>query len=133
MSASNQAMEHRCGTRVRLQVAGKLVAADGTALRALVIDASLSGALVHVPADLAALSRVKLRVYTGPGTWMEACVVRRAGAGFGLEWLDPGSQSVCELLAMHDSCGPPDPNRDAIAWKLRRLSGAHLPAASGDS
>jgi hypothetical protein len=133
MSTNPQAMEHRRGTRVGLDAAGKLRAADGSTLRVTVLEASLSGALVRVQASLPTLSRVRLRVYAASGEWLEACVVRRTRAGVGLEWLETGAQAVRELLALREPGNPPGPHPDAVTWKLRRLQGWQPPVAAGES
>jgi PilZ domain len=115
MSSDTRNMEHRLGTRVRLDAAGKLRAGAATVLHAVVIDASLSGAFVQVPARLPLLARVQLRVYAGSGDWIEACVVRRAADGVGVEWLDPGSQAVCQVLAGRDPAQAAPAPRSAVS------------------
>ncbi len=133
MSANTQSMDHRLGTRVRLNATGRLLAADGTTAQAVVIEASLSGAFVQIPLPLPVLSRVRLRVYAASGQWMEACVVRRTRGGVGVEWLEPGEQAVCELLALREPGNPPGSHPDPVAWKLRRLHSSQIHAGTGDS
>lgn len=100
MSLSVQAMEHRWGTRVRLDAPAQLrVEGDittGVSLR----DASLSGAFIQMNARLPVMTRIWVRATEGGGEWLEACVVRHDGDGMGIEWCDPGLRAVCELLAL---------------------------------
>ena len=126
-------MEHRLGTRVRLDATATLRVADGTTMHAVVIDASLSGALVQIPLQLPLLSRVRLRASAASPEWMEACVVRRTRGGVGLEWLEPGEPAVCELLALREPGNPPRSLPDATAWKSRRPDSSRHHAGTGDS
>ena len=93
-------MEHRWGTRVELDAAVDLVIAGGRAERAVVVNASLSGAFIRWLGPAPYMGRVALRPVGARGEWLEGCVVRLAADGFGLEWLDPGLQAVATLKAM---------------------------------
>lgn len=102
MSSQAQLMEHRWGTRVRLDAPAELRALDGRCIPAVVGNASVSGAYLLTPVRLPVLSRVAVRARDGDGTWLEGCIVRHDAQGMGIEWLDPRLRSVCALLA----CAP---------------------------
>jgi len=125
MSANTQFMEHRWGTRVQLDAPAELRAADGTALEVVVGNASLSGAFVRMPAHLPSLARVWVRPMEGGGEWIEACVVRQELDGVGLEWLDPGTPAVTDLIALSDARGRHHGlHAIAAARRLQRLYSA---------
>jgi hypothetical protein len=100
MSLSVQAMEHRWGTRVRLDAPAQLRVEGDITTGVTLRDASLSGAFLQMNARLPVMSRIWVRAVEGAGEWLEACVVRHAVDGMGIEWCDPGLRAVCELLAL---------------------------------
>ena len=93
-------MEHRWGTRVDLDVPADLLTPDGLSIPAWVRNASLSGAFVETGVGFPVLSRLSLRPLVGVNTWLDACVVRVANDGLGIEWLEPGLHAVASLLAL---------------------------------
>lgn len=90
-------MEHRVGTRVKLDTRAELRAA-GTVREAVVRNASLTGAFLESHVRLPLLSRVEIRTAGTGEEWLEACVIRIDGDGMGLEWLDSGVHTVQALL-----------------------------------
>ncbi|HTQ35925.1 MAG TPA: PilZ domain-containing protein [Steroidobacteraceae bacterium] len=121
MSANTHFMEHRWGTRVQLDAPAELRAADGTELDIVVDNASLSGAFVHIPAQLPSLARVWVRPRDAAGGWIEACIVRNEPAGVGLEWLDPGAAAVNQLLALHEAGNRQGAVAVSSARRLKKL------------
>jgi hypothetical protein len=100
MSLSVQSMEHRWGTRVHLDAPAQLRVEGDITTGVTLRDASLSGAFIQMHARLPAMTRIWVRATEGGGEWLEACVVRHAVDGMGIEWCDPGLRAVCELLAL---------------------------------
>jgi hypothetical protein len=101
----NQGMEHRWGTRIRLDAPAEVSTADGEIIPAIAINASLSGAYVRTQASAPVLSRLWLRTRQGSGDWLATCVVRHGRDGMGLEWLDPGMQAVRAMLPRGNHAG----------------------------
>lgn len=99
MNANSQVMEHRWGSRVRLDAAAMLRTADGRTLEANVRNASLSGAFVETSERPLLLSRVAIRPCSKNSEWLEACVVRFDATGMGLEWVDPGLRPLSAFLS----------------------------------
>ena len=93
-------MEHRWGVRVDLDVPADLLTPEGLSIPAWVRNASLSGAFVETGIGFPVLSRLALRPLVGGGAWLDACVVRVANDGLGIEWLEPGLHAVASLLAL---------------------------------
>jgi hypothetical protein len=125
MSTNPLYMEHRWGTRVELFTPVDVATAAGRSFRAMVRNASLSGALVETPTRLPVLSRIVLKPHVLGTVWMEACVVRTEGrglGGFAVEWLEPVLRSVSALLALR-GMGPefdksPRLQRERVSWQL---------------
>jgi hypothetical protein len=99
MNASLQAIDHRWGDRVSLEVPAEFKTVQGLALDGVIGNASLSGAFIRTRSRPPLRSHVSVRPLNAASDWLEACVVRHDAAGVGLEWLDPGLRSVSALLA----------------------------------
>ncbi len=103
MGASRQFMEHRWGTRVKLDVPVALRTANGLA-NSWVRNASVSGAFVETNEKIPVHARVSVQLIARAGESLDALVVRVENTGVGLEWLDPGLRSVSALLSFrHDA------------------------------
>jgi hypothetical protein len=98
-------MEHRVGTRVKVETRSQLRSADGLVCDAVVRNASLSGAFMETGARLPLLSRVAVRP-VAKDEWLEACVVRQDDRGLAVEWLDHGVHAVHALLAAKAASTP---------------------------
>lgn len=125
-SFEHRFMEHRWGTRVELDAAVDLVIAGGRAERAVVANASLSGAFVKWLGPAPFMGRVALRPVGAKGEWLEGCVVRLAADGFGIEWLDPGLQPIAMLKAMRRDAlplAPRPPGETVIRGHEHRFQG----------
>lgn len=100
MSADPHFMEHRWGTRVKLDAPARLMTGEGQC-EALLRNASLSGALLETRARPTLLSRVSVRPVSPGGDWLDGWVVRIEPRGLAVEWLDPPLHSVAVLLSLH--------------------------------
>jgi hypothetical protein len=97
-------MEHRWGERVKVALPVRIHAACGLVGSGLVIDFSVSGALIATTLPVTLLSQVQVafRAEQGRGTLHDthrgrtfaAQVVRRNSAGFAVEWFEFGSEDV---------------------------------------
>jgi hypothetical protein len=96
-------MEHRWGNRVdvdlpvRVEIGGKLVAMGSMR------NASISGALITVRANLPPLATLTVTIHTsvnGRGYYLElpASVVRSEPDAFAIEWRDMACQGLLDLL-----------------------------------
>ena len=100
MSINALYMEHRWGTRVEMFTPANVTTAAGRSYKAVVRNASLSGAFLATLAHLPVLSRFVLKPLVPDADWSDACVVRTNVRGVGVEWLDPQLRPVSTLLAM---------------------------------
>jgi hypothetical protein len=98
VEASEQPREHRWGTRVVLDTPASLRRIYGLETAARLRDVSLSGAFVETTDRLPRFSRIAVRTLSSPSYWIEAWVVRDAADGIGIEWLEPGSHMVLEMM-----------------------------------
>jgi hypothetical protein len=101
MNAAEQQMEHRWGNRVSLDTPAAMRLIYDREVPVRIRDASVSGAFVETTDRPAPFSRIALRAISSSGDWIEAWVVRMASDGIGVEWLEPGSQRVLELILTH--------------------------------
>ena len=138
MSINALYMEHRWGTRVEMFTPANVTTAAGRSYKAVVRNASLSGAFLATLAHLPVLSRFVLKPLVPDADWIDACVVRTNVRGVGVEWMDPPLRPVSTLLAMRseglDFDHSPRLQRDPVSWQLLdRLNGSLTacgPAAS---
>jgi len=96
-------MEHRWGQRVTLEIPVTLAVAGRTLGRGVVRNASISGALIETALELPVFSNLVVslpsRGESAPRTAdLHACLVRRAPAGFAVEWRDMACPSIVALL-----------------------------------
>lgn len=115
-------MEHRWGTRVEMFTPADVATASGRSCKAVVRNASLSGAFLETLAHLPVLARIVLKPRVPGADWIEACVVRNDPRGVGVEWMDPALRAVSSLLAMRneglDFDNSPRLQREAVSWQL---------------
>jgi hypothetical protein len=96
-------MEHRWGQRVTLEIPVTLAVAGRTLGRGVVRNASISGALIETALELPVFSNLVVSLpshgESAPRTAdLHACLVRRAPAGFAVEWRDMACPSIVALL-----------------------------------
>jgi hypothetical protein len=97
-------MEHRWGERVKVALPVRIHAACGLVGSGLVVDFSVSGALIATTLPVTLLSQVQIAFRaehgrgklhdTHRGRAFAAQVVRRNSAGFAVEWFEFGSEDV---------------------------------------
>lgn len=85
-------MEHRWGQRVELDIPVTLRANGGAAVRGILRNASISGALIETPLDVPVFGHLVVKLpamgRAAPGCELVASVVRHADQGIGVEWRD---------------------------------------------
>jgi hypothetical protein len=122
MSINALYMEHRWGTRVEMFTPADVTTASGRSYKAVVRNASLSGAYLATLAHLPVQSRIVLKPLVPGADWIDACIVRTDGRGAGIEWMEPALRSVSTLLAMRneglDFDHSPRLQRDPVSWQL---------------
>ena len=96
-------MEHRWGQRVTLEIPVTLAVAGRTLGRGVLRNASISGALIETALELPVFSNLVVSLpshgESAPRTAdLHACLVRRAPAGFAVEWRDMACPSIVALL-----------------------------------
>jgi len=96
-------MEHRWGQRVTLEIPVTLAVAGRTLGRGVVRNASISGALIETALELPVFSNLVVSLPShgenSPRTAdLHACLVRRAPAGFAVEWRDMACPAIVALL-----------------------------------
>jgi hypothetical protein len=95
-------MEHRWGQRVTVDLAVRLACRPYSVRAARLVNLSLSGAYIKVPADLR-LSRVQVAIalphrFAQPVPVVAAYVARKGKDGIAVEWCDHAPKPVLELL-----------------------------------
>ena len=122
MSTNPLFMEHRWGERMELFIPADVTTASGRSYKAVVRNASLSGAFLATFAQLPVLARIVLKPLVPGADWIEACVVRTNVRGVGVEWMEPALRSVSKLLAMRDEGldfdHSPRLQREPVSWQL---------------
>jgi hypothetical protein len=101
-------MEHRWGERLKVALPVRIRGACGLVGTGLVINFSVSGALIATSLPAALLSRVRISFQLSRparrsaiqfGNWtFEGQVVRRNGGGFAVEWCDFGAEEVVAFV-----------------------------------
>jgi hypothetical protein len=96
-------MEHRWGHRREISRIVRLRTRSGLASQGRFRNVSLSGAFIVSPLPVALLAYVEIQFIVMHGgrrisTALEAQVVRKAGAGFGVEWREFAPAAVHALL-----------------------------------
>lgn len=101
MNATPSFMEHRWGRRVHLDSPAHIVTSTGRSARVALKNASLSGAFLETRVKLPLLSCVTvlpLEQHTGHA--IQAFVVRSDQSGIGVEWLEPGPDTLRSAIGM---------------------------------
>ena len=142
VAASEQLMEHRWGTRVSLNAAASMRRIYGLETAARFRDISLSGAFVETTDCLPRFSRIAVRILATPSYWVEAWVVRSEADGIGIEWLEPGSHMVLDMMLLQTSAdaqrrsklAPEERTDSALDWCVATdgLSRARMEVESGE-
>lgn len=119
-------MEHRWGRRLKMQLPVSVSVPGGPAVAGTVIDISLSGAFVRLPADLPDLGIVDIEFIDLPFADLvplRAQIVRSTGMGVGLEWAaDEAAVERSILLLTGAAPGdPPERTPDVIHDMTRSL------------
>lgn len=83
-------IDHRWGSRFSSNVATELRNERGEQHEGVVLNVSLSGALIRTTLAPRLLSRLYVHSPIDPSTWTEAFVVRKDDRGVGIEWVEPG-------------------------------------------
>lgn len=93
-------MEHRWGTRSKLDIPARVQCGPEGLLFGTLRDASVSGAFFSTAAQMPLLASVYVQLGAQSQTpRVEAYVIRRARDGFGLEWADLAPTVIVRLLA----------------------------------
>lgn len=114
-------MEHRWGERLKVALPVRIHAACGLVGSGLVVNFSVSGALIATHLPVALLSQVHVIFTSGRGaarrplrgadSTFEGQVVRKNAAGFAVEWSDFGSE---EVVAFANSIATTSPSSIAV-------------------
>jgi hypothetical protein len=97
-------MEHRWGQRFTVDLAVRIAGRPYNVRMGRLVDLSVSGAFIKVPADLRVLSRVQVAItappqrLAHPTPMIAAFVARTSKDGVGVEWCEQAPQPVLELL-----------------------------------
>lgn len=83
-------IDHRWGSRFPSSVTTELRNEQGEHHEGVVLNVSLSGALIRTTLAPRLLSRLYVHSPIDPSTWTEAFVVRKDERGVGIEWVEPG-------------------------------------------
>src|SRR5882672_8126522 len=112
-------MEHRWGHRREISRAVHLGTRSGVAARGRITNVSISGAFVVSPLPLSLFSYVEVQftaMVNGKRATMavEGQVVRKEGAGFGIEWCEFAPEAVRALVTVPPfrMADPPQPRAD---------------------
>jgi hypothetical protein len=93
-------MEHRWGTRSKLDIPAQVQRGSQGLLFGILRDASVSGAFFSTAAQMPLLASVHVQLGAQSQTpWVEAYVIRRAADGFGLEWAHLAPTLIVRVLA----------------------------------
>jgi hypothetical protein len=98
MFSLEKTLEHRWGSRVHLRKPTELKTIHGPDPRAVLQNASLSGAFVETALKPALFSRVSIHPAGVCSSGLDAWVVRVDASGIGIEWLEPASEMAIALL-----------------------------------
>ena len=97
-------MEHRWGTRSKLDIPARVQCGSQGLLFGTLRDASVSGAFFSTAAQMPLLASVHVQLGAQSQTpGVEAYVIRRATDGIGLEWVDLAPTVIVRLLARHSA------------------------------
>jgi hypothetical protein len=112
-------MEHRWGHRREISRAVRLGTRSGLAARGRITNVSISGAFVASPLPVSLFSYVEVQftaMVNGKRATMsvEGEVVRKEGAGFGIEWCEFATEAVRALVTVPPfrQAEPPQPRAE---------------------
>jgi hypothetical protein len=95
-------MEHRWGQRVELKIPVTLRANGGAATHGVLLNASISGALIATALDVPLFDHLVVTLPamgpTAPGCELVASVARHAREGLGVEWRDMACEPLMSRL-----------------------------------
>lgn len=94
MNASPSFMEHRWGGRESVDIPAYITTSSGGSTRVRLKNASLSGAFVETRLKLPLLSRVAIFHSLDEERCVEGFVTRIGHGGIGVEWLEPGRDTL---------------------------------------
>lgn len=83
-------IDHRWGSRFPTGITTELRNERGEQHEGVVLNVSLSGALIRTTLSPRLMSRLYVHSPLDPSTWTEAFVVRKDDRGLGIEWVEPG-------------------------------------------
>ena len=102
-------MEHRWGQRKPCRARVSVAAGAGVSGSARLRNVSISGAFLETALPLPLFAPIAIAVLHNDGTThaleFAACVVRVESGGFGIEWSEPVTGSICRLLGCTMECG----------------------------
>jgi hypothetical protein len=104
-------MEHRCGSRVEVDMPVRLVSRPGAIGLGRLLNVSLSGAYVQTDLQPEFLALVRLELTETPGARAarmpaDSFVVRSSLGGIGLEWCAAPPKWIAQLLHADDEPEP---------------------------
>jgi hypothetical protein len=106
------AIEHRWGERIRVDIPFKLTAQAASGIEGRLKNLSLSGALIHADCGLRLNALIEIRIQLPQPSEcqvvLRAYVARKLGSDVGIEWCDFAATAVKEWLrsASHHSQAP---------------------------
>jgi hypothetical protein len=125
-------MEHRWGERLKVALPVRIRGACGLVGTGLVINFSVSGALIVTNVPAALLSQVRIsfgfgrtagrRITRTDDCTFEAQVVRRNAAGFAVEWCEFGADEVVAFAKSNRGGVPIEDRRSRV--RLSHLGGS---------
>jgi hypothetical protein len=101
-------MEHRCSSRVQVDIAVRLMVQPMNTKAGRIINISASGALVNSLCDWTLSSHLDVLIMplraNQYAPMVRACIVRRKDGNMGIEWCEFAPPTICELLDMIREC-----------------------------
>jgi hypothetical protein len=99
-------MEHRFGQRFRCGTGVRISAADGISGHGRLANVSLSGAFLETRVDLPLYATIEIARpgERGGAVRRLASVVRRDHGGFGVEWCETPTRSICQIFGCGKQC-----------------------------
>ena len=123
-------MEHRWGERLPMELEVTVSIPGGASIAGTVVDISLSGAFVRLPAGLRDLSVVHIE-FTGlpfaDRVPLRAQVVRSTEVGVGLEWDGRAAAAVRGILLLHAQAVPDGSWRTPLPRPVSIMVGNRAP------
>lgn len=121
-------MEHRWGERFAVDLAVRVAGRPYHVRMGRLVDLSVSGAYLDMPAELRLLSRVQIAIalpqrLAHPTSMVAAYVARLSSDGVGVEWCEHAPKPVLELLR-HIATHRPERHRVTAPARYIPASGA---------